>query len=161
MYTQSHSLYPVCVLKCLLRVLFAEKALSHWLHLYCFSPVCIFRWVLSSFCCEKSFVTLAAFIWFLPCVCPQMFWKVTFEEKSFLTLAAFIWFPSSTCFKMGILQSSFNTLGDFMYPYPLMYHLILHKTFYMTCAFKGVFIFSDFICSINITSISLSLSYMI
>ena len=35
---------PLCVFKCLLKLLGSEHAYSHWLHLFDFSPLCVFKY---------------------------------------------------------------------------------------------------------------------
>ena len=37
---------PLCVFKCVLKLLASEDAKSHWLHLFDFSPLCVFKWFL-------------------------------------------------------------------------------------------------------------------
>ena len=39
---------PLCVLKCLLKLLAWAEAKSHWLHLFGFSPLCVFKCFLKS-----------------------------------------------------------------------------------------------------------------
>ena len=52
---------PVCVLRCLIRSLLHEKALSHWEQLYGFSTVCALRWVFNAPLSEN---TLSQWDWY-------------------------------------------------------------------------------------------------
>ena len=85
------------VLRWLLRWLFCDNTLLHWLHWYGFSPVCALRWLLKLLPLQKALSqckilpTLATLVWLLCSMCLQIPFKLIILCEILVTMDTLVW----------------------------------------------------------------------
>ena len=92
-------LSPLCVFKCLLKLLGSEQAYSHWLHFLVFSPLC-FQMSPQTVCPRGCIITLVAFVWLFSTVFLKMVPQSACPNGCIVALVAFVWLFSTVFLQM-------------------------------------------------------------